>query len=157
MRTNLDFTPFFRSSVGFDRIFDLLESSTGLTTAASWPTYDIAKVSDDGYRITLAVPGFSMDDIEITQQANLLVVTGKSSGSTGPDGILHKGIPSGSFTQRFELADHVDVTGARLNDGLLTIDMKREVPEAMKPRQIAIGSGSMQPEAQKQIGAQKAA
>jgi molecular chaperone IbpA len=140
MRTNLDFSPFFRSTVGFDRLFDLLENTNRLTTASSWPAYDIERTADQGYRISLAVPGFTMDDIEITQEPNLLVVNGKKAEREGE--LLHRGIPSGNFTHRFELADYVDVVAAHLADGLLTIELKQEVPEAMKPRRIQIGSGA---------------
>lgn len=148
MRTNLDFSPFFRSTVGFDRLFDLLENTTRLTTASSWPAYDIERTVEQGYRINLAVPGFTMNDIEITQEPNLLVVTGKKPERDGE--VLHRGIPAGNFTHRFELADYVDVTTAHLADGLLTIELKQEVPEAMKPRRIAIGS-SAEPQQQKRI------
>jgi molecular chaperone IbpA len=133
MRTNLDFSPFMRSTVGFDRLFDLLENTSRLTTASSWPAYNIGLVGEDAYRISLAVPGFAVGDLEITQQPNLLVVSGKKADE---DDLLHRGIPSGSFTHRFELADYVEVVDARLADGLLTIELKREVPEAMKPRRI---------------------
>ena len=143
MRTNLDFSPFSRSTVGFDRIFDLLENTTRLTTASSWPAYNIARTSDQGYRISLAVPGFTLNDIEITQEPNLLVVNGTKTGEDVD--LLHRGIPTGNFTHRFELADYVDVVAASLADGLLTIELKREVPEAMKPRRIALGN-SAEPE-----------
>ena len=148
MRTNLDFSPFFRSTVGFDRLFDLLENTNRLTTASSWPAYDIERAGELGYRVSLAVPGFTADDIEITQEPNLLVVSGRKPERQGE--LLHRGIPSGGFTQRFELADYVDVVAAHLADGLLTIELKQEVPEAMKPRRIAIGGGG-QPQQQKRI------
>ena len=147
MRTNLDFSPFTRSTVGFDRLFDLLEHSTRLTTASSWPAYNIARTADDAYRISLAVPGFSLTDLEITQQPNLLVITGKKADEDGD--LLHRGIPAGSFTQKFELADYVDVVNAHLADGVLTIELKRDVPETMKPRRIALSStGTQQPNKQ---------
>ncbi|HZY68129.1 MAG TPA: Hsp20 family protein [Devosia sp.] len=138
MRTNLDFAPFFRSTVGFDRLFDLLENNSRLTTATNWPAYNIVRAGEDGYRISLAVPGFSSDELEITQQPNMLVVSGNKSAEDGE--LLHRGIPAGSFTHRFELADYVDVIDARLSDGLLTIELKREVPETLKPKKITIGS-----------------
>lgn len=141
MRTNLDFAPFFRSTVGFDRLFDLLENTSRLTTASSWPTYDIVRTGEDGYRIAIALPGFAMSELEITQQPNMLVVSGKKTELEGE--VLHRGIPSGSFTHTFELADYVDVVDAHLHDGLLTIDLRRELPEAMKPRRIEIGSGQL--------------
>ena len=140
MRTNTDFAPFFRSTVGFDRLFDLLENTSRLTTASNWPPYDIARTGEDGYRISLAVPGFSMGDLEITQQPNMLVISGRRAEEQAE--LLHRGIPTGSFTHRFELADYVDVVEARLSDGLLTVELKREVPEAMKPRRIEIAGAS---------------
>ena len=138
MRTNFDFAPFTRSTVGFDRIFDLLDNTSQLSTASSWPAYNIARAGEDGYRISLAVPGFSMNELEITQQPNMLVVSGKKPDES--EEFLHRGIPSGSFTHRFELADYVDVVGARMSDGLLSIELEREVPDAMKPRRIEIGT-----------------
>ena len=141
MRTNTDFAPFFRSTVGFDRLFDLLENTSRLTTASNWPAYNIARTGEDGYRISLAVPGFSMDELEITQQPNMLIVSGKKADEQQLD-VLHRGIPTGNFTHKFELADYVDVIDARLSDGLLTVELKREVPEAMKPRRIEIATAS---------------
>jgi molecular chaperone IbpA len=141
MRTNTDFAPFFRSTVGFDRLFDLLENTSRLTTASNWPAYNIARTGEDGYRISLAVPGFSMDELEITQQPNMLIVSGKKADEQQLD-VLHRGIPTGNFTHKFELADYVDVVDARLSDGLLTVELKREVPEAMKPRRIEIATAS---------------
>ena len=147
MRTNLDFSPFMRSTVGFDRLFDLLENSSRLTTASSWPAYNIARAAEDSYRISLAVPGFSLNDLEITQQPNLLVITGKKADEDGE--LLHRGIPAGSFTQKFELADYVDVVNAQLTDGILTVELKRDVPETMKPRRIELSSsGTQQPNKQ---------
>ena len=134
MRTNTDFAPFFRSTVGFDRLFDLLENTSRLTTASNWPAYNIARTGEDGYRISLAVPGFSMDELEITQQPNMLIVSGKKKEESGEEG--------SDFTHKFELADYVDVVDARLSDGLLTVELKREVPEAMKPRRIEIATAS---------------
>lgn len=142
VRTNLDFSPFMRSTVGFDRLFDLLENSSRLTTASTWPAYNIARVAEDAYRISLAVPGFTLDELEITQQSNLLVVSGKKTDEDGD--LLHRGIPSGNFTQKFELADHVDVVNAQLADGILTVELKREVPETMKPRRIELSSAGTQ-------------
>ena len=148
MRTNTDFAPFFRSTVGFDRLFDLLENTSRLTTASNWPAYNIARTGDDGYRISLAVPGFTMDELEITQQPNMLIVSGKKAEEQQLD-VLHRGIPTGNFTHKFELADYVDVVDARLSDGLLTVELKREVPEAMKPRRIEIATApARQPDKQ---------
>jgi molecular chaperone IbpA len=141
MRTNLDLSPFMRSTVGFDRIFDLLENTSRLTTASAWPAYNIGRTGEDAYRICLAVPGFSIRDIEITQQPNLLVITGTKA-EEEEQSLLHRGIPAGKFTHRFELADYVEVVNAHLSEGLLTIDLMREVPESMKPRRIVLGSTS---------------
>jgi molecular chaperone IbpA len=148
MRTSLDFTPFYRSSIGFDRMFNLLENASRLGTASSLPAYDIVRAGEDTYRIVLAVPGFSMNDLEISQEPNLLLISG-NVGDRPEQDYLHRGIDSRSFTQRFELADYVEVVGAHLADGLLTIELKRELPEAMKPRRIQI-AGSMAQD-QKQI------
>src|SRR5690349_918258 len=108
MRTNLDFTPYSRSSVGFDRMFSLLEEASRMATA-NGVTYDIARLGEDGYSITLAVPGFSRDNLEITQEGNVLVVTGNVGQASTRGDVLHEGIRTRSFTQRFELADFVNV------------------------------------------------
>ena len=139
MRTSFDFSPFYRSSVGFDRVFDLLENATRLQAIDNWPPYDIAKTGDDTYQITMAVAGFAQDELEISAQPNLLVVTGEKNAEASGE-YLHRGIATRSFTRRFELADHVKATGATLVNGLLTIALQRELPEAMKPRRIPISS-----------------
>jgi molecular chaperone IbpA len=141
MRTNLDFSPFYRSSVGFDRMFHALENASRLGTAAGLPAYDIMRASEDTFRITLAVPGFGMDDLEITQQPNLLLVSGNKKDAPDQE-YLHRGIESRSFQHRFELADYVEVAAADLQNGLLTIELKREIPEAMKPRRVNIGAST---------------
>ena len=134
MRT-ADFAPYFRSTVGFDRLFDLLDNGV----RSDWPPYNIEKKSADQYRITMAVAGFLADDIEIVQQGGALVVTGKKAEPQGAE-MLHRGIPLAGFKQTFSLADHVKVVGANLDLGLLTIDLAREVPEPLKPRRIEIGA-----------------
>jgi molecular chaperone IbpA len=154
MRTNLDFSPFFRSSIGFDRVFDLLEDASRVAHASNL-AYDILKVGEDGYRITLAVPGFSIENLEISQDGNALVVRGNVGDRDAQGDVLHQGIRTRSFTQRFELADYVNVTGANLSEGLLSIDLEREVPESMKPRRITIGQPSGD-QPQRQIEAQVA-
>jgi molecular chaperone IbpA len=154
MRTSLDFSPFYRSSVGFDHIFDLLNNATRVQTIDNWPPYDIAKTSDDAYRIEMAVAGFAEDELSIVTEANLLVVSGEKK-TNGNGEYLHRGLANRPFTRRFELADHVKVVAAHLANGLLTIELQREVPEAMKPRRIAIGTGSTVGE--KQIDQKKAA
>jgi molecular chaperone IbpA len=144
MRTAFDFSPLFRSSIGFDRIFNLLESRGWVDAIDNWPPYDIAKASEDEYRITMAVAGFSQDELTITHEPNLLVVTGQKSGEDNEQ-YLHRGIAGRAFERRFGLADHVKVSGANLENGLLTIDLKREIPEAMKPRRITFSGGTAQP------------
>ena len=136
-----DFTPYRRNTVGFDRLFDLLENTgRGGGTGDNYPPFNIERVSDDAYRITLAVAGFKASDIDITAQQNLLVVQGKKPEEARDGRMLHVGIAQRGFERRFELADYVRVGGANLEDGLLVIDLIREVPEAMKPKKIAIGS-----------------
>jgi molecular chaperone IbpA len=138
-----DLTPFRRSAIGFDRLFDMLETSARQSAVDNYPPFNLERVAEDRYRITIAVAGFSRDEIEITAQQNLLQVRGKKS-DQGPDGgaFLHLGIANRSFERRFELADFVRVDDARLNDGLLTVELVREVPEAMKPKTIAIKTGA---------------
>ena len=140
MRTNFDFTPYRRSTVGFDRLFDLLETSARTASVDNYPPFDIERTSEDAYRITLAVAGFKPDEVDMTAQQNLLVVSGKKA-EISDEGrqFVHRGIANRAFERRFELADYVTVTGANLDNGLLTIDLVREVPEAMRPRKIAIG------------------
>lgn len=137
-----DFTPYRRSTVGFDRLFDMLEASARSTAGDNYPPFNLERVSEDRYRITLAVAGFKPEEIDITAQQNLLVVAGKKGETNDNHGaqMLHLGIANRSFERRFELADFVRVDAADLNDGLLTIELVREVPEAMKPKKVAIGS-----------------
>jgi molecular chaperone IbpA len=141
---NFDLTPYRRSMVGFDRLFDLIESSArGATSSDNYPPFDLERIADDRYRITLAVAGFKKDEIDITAQQNLLLVTGKKEAANQDrSNFLHVGIANRSFERRFELADFVRVSSADLADGLLTIELVREVPEAMKPQKIAIGAGA---------------
>jgi molecular chaperone IbpA len=138
MRT-LDFAPLYRSTVGFDRLFSLLDEATRTEASSAWPPYDIERVEDDAYRITMAVAGFAPDEIELTQNDTTLLVTGQRKSAEGERQILHRGIAARSFRQTFSLANHVKVVDARLENGLLTVDLKREVPEALKPRRIPIG------------------
>ncbi|HWL68822.1 MAG TPA: Hsp20 family protein [Geminicoccus sp.] len=156
MRTALDFTPLFRSTIGFDRVFDLLDSASRLQAIDNWPPYDIVKTGEDAYRISMAVAGFSRDELDLTLEPNLLVVSGTKS---GPDDgqYLHRGIAGRAFQRRFELADHVEVKSATLENGLLTIELVRELPEAMKPRRIEIGSEALPKPESKQIENQRQA
>ena len=155
MRT-FDFTPYYRSTVGFDRLFDLLDQSI----RSDWPPYNIEKKGKDQYRITMTVAGFAANEIELVQHGGTLLVTGQKGEQ--PE-LLHQGIPL-SFKQSFNLADHVKVVGANVEHGLLTVDLVREVPEQLKPRRIEIRSTAETKTAQQDnqpkqidIGAQKAA
>ena len=140
----LDFTPYRRTTVGFDRLFDLLERQARLNAGDNYPPFNIERQGEDAYRITLAVAGFKPDELDITAQQNLLVVAGKKEDQVegGERSFLHLGIANRSFERRFELADFVRVEDASLADGLLTVELVREVPEAMKPKKIAVGTGA---------------
>jgi molecular chaperone IbpA len=138
----IDLTPFRRSTIGFDRLFDMLEATARQSSSENYPPFNLERISDDRYRITIAVAGFKPDEIDITAQQNLLLVAGKKAESQDNNAaqMLHLGIANRGFERRFELADFVRVESANLNDGLLVIELVREVPEAMKPKKIAIGS-----------------
>ncbi|MCB4824815.1 Hsp20 family protein [Roseicella aerolata] len=151
----IDFAPLSRFTVGFDRLFDMLDDQAfDLEPDDPLPHYDIERIGEDAYRITLAVPGFRPDDISVESQPNLLLVTGRAPRDQGGE-YLHHGLPLRSFERRFTLADFVEVTGASLADGLLTIGLKRELPEAMRPRRIEIAGGAAQ--RPRQIEGQQAA
>ena len=157
MRTMYDFSPLFRSGIGFDRVIDMLENASRLGPADGWPPYDIVKVGDDDYRITMAVAGFSAEELNITHQPNLVVVSGAKSGEDEGD-YLHQGIAGRNFERRFELADYVAVTGASLVNGLLAIELKREIPEEMRPRRIEVVGGTPAPQTKlRRIGPEKKA
>ncbi|MGN6520098.1 MAG: Hsp20 family protein [Dokdonella sp.] len=160
MRTTLDFSPLFRTGIGFDRIFDALESASRVQPMDNWPPYDIVRVGEDAYRIVMAVAGYDRDELTLTDRPNLLVVAGaKREAEPAADSVyLHKGIAGRTFERRFELADHVKVANASLDKGLLTIELQREIPEALKPRRIEIQSDrASTTRAPAQIEAQKAA
>jgi molecular chaperone IbpA len=141
----LDFTPLFRSSVGFDRLPDLLSDAIG-RTESTYPPYNIEKCGEDQYRIVLALAGFGKDDVEILVEQGRLLVRGHKPESDGRT-YLHRGIATRSFERHFDLADYVEVTNATMGEGLLVIDLKREIPEALKPRRIPISAGvSVSPE-----------
>lgn len=142
MRTAFDFTPYRRSTVGFDRLFSLLE--TGLREDDSYPPFDILRDGEDSYQITLAVAGFRPEDIELVAHQNQLTVTGKRADEDGGGEYLHRGIATRAFERRFQLADYIEVGEAKFDNGLLSIALKRVVPEAMKPRKIEIGAASAQ-------------
>jgi molecular chaperone IbpA len=142
MRSAFDFSPYRRSTVGFDRLFDMLENSSFGQSQENYPPFDLIKKGDNDYCIQLAVAGFTPDEVDITAQQNVLIVSGrKSDEEDGKDGdFIYRGIANRSFERRFALADHIKVKGADLKDGLLSIDLVREIPEAMKARKINIGS-----------------
>lgn len=139
----LDFTPLFRSTIGFDRLSELLTSGL-VDQPVSYPPYNIVKMDDDNYSITMAVAGFTEKDIEITAKDTQLIVQGKAASNEEQKNLtyLHRGIAERAFERRFQLADHIRVTDAKLENGLLTISLVREIPEEMKPRRIEITSGS---------------
>jgi molecular chaperone IbpA len=141
MRSAFDFAPFRRSTVGFDRLFDMLENSTLGSGGENYPPFDLVKTGDNEYHIDLAVAGFKPDEIDITAQQNVLIVTGRKKNESEEKGsdYVYRGIATRSFERRFALADHIQVRGADLKDGLLSIDLVREIPEAMKPKKIEIG------------------
>ncbi|GGC21181.1 small heat shock protein HspD [Novosphingobium marinum] len=134
-----DLSPYRRSMVGFDRLFDMLENQARGTSGDNYPPFNIERRGDDAYRITIAVAGFKPDDLDIVAKQNMLVVQGNKSDEAADGEMLHVGIAQRGFERRFELADYVRVDSANLEDGLLIIDLVREVPEAMKPKKIAIG------------------
>lgn len=135
----LDFSPLFRTAIGFDRLQTLLDNVPD-TGAITYPPYNIEKLGAEDYRITMAVAGFSADDIDLTVKDNTLVITGKIAGETRKGETLYRGIASRAFERRFVLADHMVVDGASLENGLLHVALKRVIPEALKPRRIAIGT-----------------
>ena len=137
MRT-FDVSPLYRSTVGFDRLFDMLNEGA----RSDWPPYNIEKKSENEYAITMAVAGFGPDEIELTQNGTQLLVSGQHGGEQPGRQYLHQGIASRGFKQTFSLAEHVRVEGATLENGLLTVDLVREIPERLKPRKIPIGSAS---------------
>lgn len=140
----IDFAPFRRSAIGFDRLFDMLEASARQATSENYPPFNLERLAEDRYRITIAVAGFKAEEIDITAQQNMLLITGKKAEGDQNDNraYLHLGIANRSFERRFELADFVRVESANLVDGLLTVDLVREIPEAMKPRKIAVNAGA---------------
>jgi len=156
MRTMYDFSPLFRSGIGFDRVIDMLENVSRLGPVDGWPPYDIVKAGDDDYCIIMAVAGFSAEDLDITHQPNLIVVSGAKPGVDDGE-YLYRGIAGRNFERRFELADYVNVTGASLVNGLLTIALKREIPEEMRPRKIEVAGGTPAPTQPRRIGPEKKA
>ena len=139
---HFDFSPLYRATVGFDQIADMVDRvTTSEVQTSSYPPYNIEKIDKDTYLISVAVAGFSEDDLSVEVKENSLIISAGKSDEEKKN-YLHRGIASRSFKQQFQLADHVQVTGANHSDGMLHIELKREVPEALKPRQIPISRGS---------------
>lgn len=153
---SIDLSPLFRATVGFDRMMNMLDAASRLDDSAfSYPPYNIEKTGEDTYRISMAVAGFAESDLDVIVKESSLVVTGKKAKEEESEGTyLHRGIANRAFERRFDLADHIKVTGAGLVNGLLYIDLVREIPEAMKPRTIKIESRA--PKAAKVIGSKAA-
>ena len=140
--TTLDFSPLFRSTIGFDRLTRLMDAATQIDSGSAYPPYNIEATGENAYRLTMAVAGFGSDDLEITAKEGALVVTGKAHKDEEAKQYLHRGIARRAFERRFQLADHIRVAGASLDNGVLHVDLVREVPEALKPRKIEIATGS---------------
>jgi molecular chaperone IbpA len=139
---HIDFAPLYRSTVGFDRLFDLLDAVPGFDAGATaYPPYNIERLSENEYRVTMAVAGFGEDEINVDVKEQTLTVRGEKKAEDKERQFLHRGIAARAFERRFQLADHVEVKGADLKDGLLHVDLVRNVPERLKPRSIAIGNG----------------
>ncbi len=137
MSTMFDLAPLWRSGIGFDRMLDMLAQAANSENPTKYPPYDIERTGEDAYRLTLAVAGWSPSEVSVTSEPNLLVVSGQKAEPEGTE-YLHRGIHSAGFEQRFRLADYVQVHNARMVDGLLVIDLMRELPDALKPRRIEI-------------------
>ena len=152
---HVDFSPLYRSTVGFDRLFTMLDSLAQPDNGQTYPPYNLERTGEDAYRISMAVAGFSENEISIEAHRNVLTIKGERNEESNGDGaeVLYRGIAARAFERRFQLADHVEVTGANLKNGLLYIDLKRSIPEEMKPRRIQISGGQ---QVEKQIEAKAA-
>jgi len=140
MRT-IDFSPLYRSVVGFDRLAALLDAAAAQDSASGYPTYNIERTDENAYRIDIAVAGFRPEELSVEVKENLLTVSGRKAANDESRHFLHRGLAERNFERKFQLADYVVVTEANLSDGLLSIALKRELPEALKPRRIEIGAG----------------
>ncbi|HIC79632.1 MAG TPA: Hsp20 family protein [Kiloniellaceae bacterium] len=140
---SLDLSPLFRATVGFDRLASALDAASRVDDSAySYPPYNIEKTGDDSYRIVMAVAGFGEDELDVTAKENSLTITGKKAAEGEEPKYLHRGIAARAFERRFDLADYIKVSGAKLENGLLSVDLVREIPEAKKPRSIKITAGT---------------
>ncbi len=137
-----DLSPLFRTAIGFDRLARLASSATEAAGQSAYPPYNIEKTGEDSYRLTMAVAGFGEGDLELTVRENTLLIAGRVNGTEGGAELLYRGIAGRAFERRFALADHIVVEGADLRNGLLHVTLRRVVPEALKPRRIAIGAGA---------------
>lgn len=141
---NIDFTPMFRSTVGFDRLMQIADAALRAgDQSPGFPPYNIEKLGEDSYRVTMAVAGFAESELDITLDAGTLTVSGRPATTDGERQYLHRGIARRAFERRFELAEHIKVVGAKLANGLLDVELAREVPEALKPRKISIGASNV--------------
>jgi molecular chaperone IbpA len=140
--TNIDFAPLFRTAIGFDRLARLMDTAASAAEAPSYPPYNIERTGEDTYRLTMAVAGFRPDELDLVVKENTLVVSGRVSSEGQKGEVLYRGIAGRAFERRFVLADHIVVDGADLQHGLLHVGLKRVVPEQLKPRRIAIGTGA---------------
>jgi molecular chaperone IbpA len=139
--TTLDFSPLFRSTIGFDRLSRMVDAATRADAASAYPPYNIEKTGDDSYRLSMAVAGFAPDDLDVQVHENALLVAGKAQPEVDPSRYLHRGIARRGFERRFQLADTIKVVGASFDNGMLHVELVREIPEAMKPRTVKIASG----------------
>lgn len=150
--TSFDFSPLFRATVGFDRLMNLVEASTQWAENGNgYPPYNIEKTGDDTYRVTLAVAGFEEDELSLEVRETVLLVEGRRKDQDAETAYLYRGIAGRSFKRQFQLAEHVNVIGAQLRNGLLTVELKRQIPEAMKPRRIEITTDAALPAGQSSL------
>lgn len=140
--TTFDLSPLFRTAIGFDRLARLADTAVSAANAPSYPPYNIEKTGEDTYRLTMAVAGFRQEDLEMVVKDNTLIMSGRVAEEGQKNEVLYRGIAGRAFERRFALADHIVVEGANLRDGLLHVDLKRVVPEALKPRRISIGGAT---------------
>ncbi|MDV6253710.1 Hsp20 family protein [Vibrio sp. EA2] len=139
---NVDFSPLYRNAIGFDRLLNLMEAGSAKNSSNGYPPYNIEQKDEHNYRITMAVAGFAEEQLDLTQNENMLIVKGERQAEEGKN-YVYQGIAERDFERKFQLADYVKVTGASMENGLLHIDLVREIPEAMQPRKIAIGGGNL--------------
>ena len=140
--TTFDFAPLFRTAIGFDRLARLVDTAASTAEASGYPPYNIEKLGDENYRLTMAVAGFRPEELDLVVKDNTLVISGRPASETQKHEVLYRGIAGRAFERRFVLADHIVVDGADLNNGLLHVGLKRVVPEALKPRRITVNTGS---------------